>query len=108
MTGKTDWIAHILLRKCLLEHIIEGKIEERIYVKGRRRKGRKQLLYDVKEKKGYWGLKENSLWKWLRPWTCRKSDLGMNGSLILLINGTKAIICYLGLYKSLLFRVFIV
>jgi hypothetical protein len=79
VTGKANWIGHILLRKCRLEHIIEGKIEGRLEVKGRRRKRRKQLLYDVKEKKGYWELKENSLWMWLRPWTCHKSDLGMNG-----------------------------
>jgi len=50
-TGKANWIGHILLSKCPLEHIIDGKIEGRIEVKGRRRKRRKQLLYDVKEKK---------------------------------------------------------
>ena len=50
-TGKANSIGHILLRKCLLEHIIDGKIEGRIEVKGRRRKRRKHLLYDVKEKR---------------------------------------------------------
>jgi hypothetical protein len=29
-------IGHILLRKCLLKHVIEGKIEGRIEVTGRR------------------------------------------------------------------------
>ena len=34
-TGRSNWIGHIMLRKCLIEHIIEGKIEGRIEVKGR-------------------------------------------------------------------------
>jgi len=32
---KTNWIGHILARKCLLIHTIEGKIEERIEVTGK-------------------------------------------------------------------------
>jgi hypothetical protein len=28
--GKARWIGHILLRNCLLKHVVEGKIEERI------------------------------------------------------------------------------
>jgi hypothetical protein len=27
---KANWIGHNLLRNCLLKHVIEGKIEERI------------------------------------------------------------------------------
>jgi hypothetical protein len=37
----------------LLKHVSEGKIEERIEVRGRRGRRRKQLMDDLKEKKGY-------------------------------------------------------
>jgi hypothetical protein len=33
---KFKWIGHILRRTCLLKHAIEGKVEEKIEVKGRR------------------------------------------------------------------------
>ena len=33
---KVTWIGHILRRSCLLKHVIEGKIEGWIEVKGRR------------------------------------------------------------------------
>jgi hypothetical protein len=60
---KANWIGHILRRNCLLKHVTEGKIQGRIEVKGRR--GRrircKQLLDDLKEKRGYWKLKEEAL-----------------------------------------------
>jgi hypothetical protein len=35
---KANWIGHILLRNCLLQHVIEGKIEGRIEVSGKTRK----------------------------------------------------------------------
>jgi hypothetical protein len=54
---KGQWIGHILYRNCLLNYIIEGKIK----VTGRRRRRRQQLLYDVRETRGYWTLKEESL-----------------------------------------------
>jgi len=38
---------------CLLEHFIEGKIEVRIQVTGRRERRRKQLLDDLRGKRGY-------------------------------------------------------
>jgi hypothetical protein len=44
-------------RNCLLKHVIEGKIDGRIEMKGRRERSRKQLLYDLKEARGYWTLK---------------------------------------------------
>jgi hypothetical protein len=53
---KADWIGHILRRNCLLKHVIEGKLEERIEMTGRRGRRRKQLLVDVKEKRRYWKL----------------------------------------------------
>jgi hypothetical protein len=31
---KVNWMGHILLRNCLIKHIIEGKIEGRIEVTG--------------------------------------------------------------------------
>jgi hypothetical protein len=50
---KTNWIGHILSRNYLLKYIIEGEIEGRIEVTGRRRRRRMQLLDDLKEKTGY-------------------------------------------------------
>jgi hypothetical protein len=41
--------------------VIEGKLEGRIKMKGRRGRRRKQLLDDLKEKRRYWKLKEESL-----------------------------------------------
>jgi hypothetical protein len=60
---KTKWIGQIVHRKCLLNHVTEGKI------KRMRRGGRrlKQPLDDLKENRRYWHLKEKaldrSLWK---------------------------------------------
>jgi hypothetical protein len=48
-------------RNCLLKHLIEGKIDGRIKVKRRRERRRKQLLGDLKEKRGCWKLKEEAL-----------------------------------------------
>jgi hypothetical protein len=58
---KANWIGHILRRNCLLKHVIEEKLEGRIEMTGRRGRRRKQLLYDLKEKKRYWKLKEEAL-----------------------------------------------
>jgi hypothetical protein len=64
---KANLIGHIWRRDCLLKHVTEGKIDGRIEVTGRRGRRRKQLLDDLKEKRGYWKLKEEalhrSLWK---------------------------------------------
>jgi hypothetical protein len=54
---KANWIGHIYRSSRLLKHVIEGKIE----VTGRRGIRCKQLLDDLKEKKGYWKLKEEAL-----------------------------------------------
>jgi hypothetical protein len=52
-----------LRRNCFLKHVIEGKTEGRIEVTGRRGRRRKQVLYDLKEKREYWKLKEEErLW----------------------------------------------
>jgi hypothetical protein len=45
---KANWIGHILRRNCLLKHVIEGKLEARIEVTGRRGRRRKQPLDDFR------------------------------------------------------------
>jgi len=46
---KVNWIGHILSRNFISKHVIEGKIEGRIVVTGRRGRRRKQLLDDLKD-----------------------------------------------------------
>jgi hypothetical protein len=58
---KANWIGHVLRRNCLLKHVIEGKLEGRVEMTGRRGRRCKQLLDDVKEKRRYWKLKEEAL-----------------------------------------------
>ena len=58
---KGNWIGHILHMHCLLKQVIEGKIEGRIEVTGRRGRRSKKLLVDLKEKRRYWKLKEDAL-----------------------------------------------
>jgi hypothetical protein len=50
-----------LCRNCLLKHVIEGRIEERIEVTGRQGRRRKQLVDDLKVRRGFWNLKEEAL-----------------------------------------------
>jgi hypothetical protein len=45
---KADWIGHILRRTFLLKHVIEGKLEGRTEMTGRRGRRCKQLLDDLK------------------------------------------------------------
>jgi hypothetical protein len=55
---KDNWIGHVLRRNCLLRHVLrerEGRIA------GYRGSRSKQLLDDLKEKRGYWKLKEEAL-----------------------------------------------
>jgi hypothetical protein len=58
---KINWICHILRRNCLLNHVIEGKMEEIIKVTTRLSRRRKQLLDDVKERRGYWKVNAEAL-----------------------------------------------
>ena len=56
-----------MLKKCLLELVIEGKTQGMLEVTGRRERRRKQLLDDLKGKtKRYWKFKEEALDRALR------------------------------------------
>jgi hypothetical protein len=58
---KTNWVGHTLCRNCLLKHVIEGKADGGIEVTGRRRRGLRQPLDDLKEKRRYCKFKEEAL-----------------------------------------------
>jgi hypothetical protein len=58
---EANWIGHILCRNCLLQQVIEGKIKGGIEVTGRRRRKRRKLLDNLKERRGYSHLKEEAL-----------------------------------------------
>jgi hypothetical protein len=58
---KANWIGHILRRNCLLRQVIEGKIKEWIKVTWRRGRRRRKLLYDLRERRWYSHLKEETL-----------------------------------------------
>ena len=58
---KANWIGHVLSRNCLLQRVIEGKIKGGIEVTGRRGRKRRKLLDDLKERRGYSQLKEETL-----------------------------------------------
>jgi hypothetical protein len=58
---KANWIGHILRRNCLLQRVIEGKIQGEREVTGRRGRRRRKLLDDLKERRGYYHLKEEAL-----------------------------------------------
>jgi len=64
---KVNWICHILRGNCFLKNVIEGKIEGRKEVTRRKRRRHKQLLDDLKQKRGYCRLIEEAvdrtLWK---------------------------------------------
>jgi hypothetical protein len=66
---KVNWIGHILRRNCLLQRVIEGKIQGGIEVAGRQGKRRRKLLDDLKESRGYSHLKEKALDRTV--WTAR-------------------------------------
>jgi len=76
---------HILRRKGLLNHIMEGKTEGRIEVTGRRGRRRKWLLDDFNERRGHWKLKEETLDRSVcrtcflkRLWACCKTGYRLN------------------------------
>ena len=59
----------ILRMNALLKDVIEGTIEGRVEVMGRREGRRKKLLDDLKETRGYWKLIEGAVV--LTPWRNR-------------------------------------
>ena len=58
---RANWIGHILRRSCLLKQVIEGKIKGEMDVTRRRGRRRKKLLDDLKDRRGYSRLKEETL-----------------------------------------------
>jgi hypothetical protein len=56
-----NWIVLILRRNYHLQHVIIGKIKGGIEVTGRRGRRRRKRLGDLKERRGYSHLKEESL-----------------------------------------------
>jgi hypothetical protein len=54
-------MGHILRRNCILQRVIERKIQGKIEVTGRHGRRRRKLLDDLKERIGYSHLKEESL-----------------------------------------------
>ena len=51
-----NWIGHILRRKCVQKHVIEGKDG-----RGRRRRRSRQLLNALKEQRRHWNLNVEAL-----------------------------------------------
>jgi hypothetical protein len=58
---KVNWISHIFRRNCLLRQVIEGNINEWIKMTGKRGRRRRNLLVDLKERRGYSHLKDEAL-----------------------------------------------
>ena len=58
---KANWIGHILRRNCLLQQVIWGKIIGGIEETGRRGRRSRKILDNLKERRGYYHLKEEVL-----------------------------------------------
>ena len=58
---KSNWIGYILCGNCLLKHVTEGEAQGKTDMMGRQARRCKQLLDVLKEKRGYWKLKEKAL-----------------------------------------------
>jgi len=50
---KARWVGHNLRSNCLLKQVIEGQIDGRIEVTGRRGRRCKKIMDNLKEKRGY-------------------------------------------------------
>jgi hypothetical protein len=50
---KANWIGHILRRNCFLQRVTEGKIQGGMEVTGRQGRRHRNLLDDLKERRGY-------------------------------------------------------
>jgi ribosomal 50S subunit-associated protein YjgA (DUF615 family) len=58
---KANWIGHILRRNCILQRVIEGKIQGGIDVTERQGRRCRKLLDDLEEMRGYSHLKEEAM-----------------------------------------------
>jgi len=58
---KANWIGHILRRNCLLQRVIEGKIQGDKEVTGGRGRRCRKLLVDLNERRGYSHLNKEAL-----------------------------------------------
>jgi hypothetical protein len=58
---KANWTGHILRRNCLLQWVIEGKIQGGIEVTGRQGRRRRKLLDNLKKRRRYSHMKEEAL-----------------------------------------------
>ena len=58
---KANWIGQFLRRKCILQHVIEGKIKGQIEVTRRQGRRRKKLPDDLKDRRSYCQMKEEAL-----------------------------------------------
>jgi hypothetical protein len=58
---RANWIGHIVRRNCRLKHVIQGKIEERVEMTGRRGRRCKLPLGDHKERRRYCELKAEAI-----------------------------------------------
>jgi hypothetical protein len=58
---KANLICNIVRKNCLLQRVIEGKIQGGIEVTGRQGRRRTKLLDDLKEMRGYCHLEEEAL-----------------------------------------------
>ena len=74
---KVNWIGHILRRNCLLQQVIEGKIKGQIEVTRRRGRRRKKLLDELKDRRRYCQLKEETL-----DHTMRRKHFGRSFGLV--------------------------
>ena len=59
--GKANWIGQIMRRNCLLQRVTEGKIQGGIEVTGRQGRRRRKLWDNLKERREYSHLKEETL-----------------------------------------------
>jgi hypothetical protein len=78
---KSQWIGLMLHRNCFLKHVIEGTIDGRIEVEGRRGRRRKQILNDRKETSGYWNWKK-------KHWFALCGELALEDAMDLLVRQT--------------------
>ena len=82
---KANWVGHVLRRNCLLQQVIEGKIKGQIEVTRRRGRRRKELLDDLKDRRGYCQLKEEALYRTVwRNRFARGLDLSFDRLLIMM------------------------